>query len=164
MRDRTKSECRRIRKTLQELHDAGDTPRGHAAEHLLGCRDCAAFEAFLADLSRGLRGSLDESTARLLSPDYERLFANPSQRRMPPLVRRIAIPAVAALVAAAIAIPSLFLALSAARESAAMQKAMTMFVDDLFLASSAERVKRSNILSDSSTQDLDSLVEDLAEE
>lgn len=161
MRNRAESECSRVRKTLQDLHDAGGKPRGQTAEHLLHCKSCAAFEAFLEGLAWDLRKALDQSTARLPEPDYPGLFAHPRGKRVRGIARRFAIPGIAA-VFVALAIPSVIVTLSSIRERAAMQKTMTTFVDDLFTFSSAEKLRAPTKGTDTSSQALDSLLEDLA--
>ncbi len=60
--------CRRVRRDLQRLHDAGGEPRGETAEHIAGCPGCASFRVFLSGL--GAEMKMRESEARLLpAPD-----------------------------------------------------------------------------------------------
>ncbi len=161
MKNKAKSECIRVRGTLQDLHDAGEKPRESAAEHLLNCHECAAFEAFLEGLPRNLRDTLEEAAVRLPAPDYARPIANASARAAPGHLRRFALAATAAAFLA-LAVPASILIVSAVREKAAMQQAVTTFVNDLFRSSSDARAEYHREGSSASGEALDSLLDDLA--
>jgi len=161
MKDKAKRECLHIRRTLQELHDATEEPRGNVAEHLLHCRECAAFETFLEDLPRNLRGTLQEATARLPAADYTRATARAPQRHSLRHSQRIALAAIAAGFLA-LAVPASLLTFSAVRERAAMQETVTIFVNDLFRSSFDEKAEYHKAVSSPSGEALDSLLNDLA--
>jgi predicted anti-sigma-YlaC factor YlaD len=159
MKKRANADCVGVRGALQDLHDAGKTPQGSIADHLQSCTECAAFAAFLEGLAGELREVLDDAAARLPPPDYAAVLSRPRKKRVPG--RRWALAAVAA-VFVAVAIPASLLTISAMREKAAMRQTLTIFVNDLFRTPTIEKAELSREAPPTSSQALDSLLNDLA--
>jgi hypothetical protein len=157
-----KGECRRARKALQDLHDAGVTPSGRLARHLIGCRECADFQGFLGQLSSGLKTVLDEPLDRVPAPDYSALPLTQHARHVPANIRRLLIPIAASVLSIAVAVPSTILAVEALRERAAMREAVAAFVDDLFSTSPLGDEGFSKGGAPAQSQVLDSLLDELA--
>ena len=74
---------RRMRRSLQELHDAGEAPQGRVLEHLAGCAACARFRETLGVVSVEMKAR-EAAAALRPAPDYALIFSRAESARARP--------------------------------------------------------------------------------
>lgn len=123
-------ECRRIRETLQNIHDENLEIPGEVQNHLNTCPGCKEYQALLSSLGTSLSVEIDEKLDTISPPDFAVIYRKTYQRRR--ILSTPAIWGIAAVMVFSLGIFFSILYSSHQKRAEYISMDVEMFVSDIF--------------------------------